>query len=1246
MICQVKLERKNFFKVPIFFHIPLNLKAKSDGGNGHFLHFRPICDQSVTCFVVREIQHPKGNRKRGPTKILRKGDINMFFQRKNRVLSRVISGCFFTIVLAFFHFSPAYSAAPGLELNENSGAYIWTDTAASPVTRVSHGVRVYDYDGIAADGTSHTVTVTYPNSVQRSLTFQSRINENSAYYGLNDSPISPPYTGYTGPYVYRVTRVSDNQFNEATDNVVVDPINPPDEAMFTVKLDPPQSITAHFDDVYINGVLYDDFASGLDTGKWQDPGAPSASGVSFANGEVRMVQTDRIGSTSTGLRLLNPAGVSSIQARVRVDSATSILPQARVAGYFCRDSFGDVLGAIAIKNSTAVYYVVSMVTGDHSLRKDLVPFTSLGPVTLGNSYDISITWNGTTFAFQVVGVNDAVNYTASYAPTGPLSAPVDPRKFIGLRTDFELDTTTPTFDWALVPGANHYRVRVYGMNDVSLYTVSVKSPPYTLPPGILKPYGEYKYRIYAQKEHMWFEVDNMSGSNQNRTVFITGRNEAQNPFIDLWNLGVRTWNYPPPYNHNTSFYARIHDAQGVSGNIESVKVLFPNGITEKNLYLDDNVSPTCGIYRGEYFGPIQSGSYTFTVLDRNGNSHTAAEVLTPNPIPLLSEDSLIPAHNTPIGGTGVTFAWANVPEASLYEVEIYDRDLNRLFTFRTTGTGYTIPPGVLKENSLYQYRVIASREFYEDNSDNGTASPPFGAVDYKTFFTTASSGTALPGANIDEYGVWVGHSPNPWTGASVYSLQFAVMVTDVDGVPENIERVEVTYPDGTTKRLLKYYDEPDLGYNYFDFERYTDPSAIPAGTYTFRIVDFGGNEVLLHDDLLNVAANILPSPTGLTPVSDSVLSMATPTITWNSVPGASFYRVRIYNSYGSSTIHTSGKLTETRYTVPAGVLELFSNYSYRVNAYREAVGVEVDFSSSNSHWTGTNVQFRVELPNISVSPASNDFGLINAGSKSASQTFEITNAGTSDLVIGTITVSGTDASEFTKKRDTCSGATIQPSAKCTVQAAFSPTLSGVKSASISIPSDDPDSPSLIGLTGEGTLQSEFDDCQEDHWAEDFINTLYYSGITGGCGPSNYCPDSPVTRAQMAVFIISSIGETPSTAGTNAYFDDVAEPYAGFINRMNELGITGGCGTRAYCPNDPLTRAQMSVFIIVAMGETGSTVSYNENFDDIPEGVFADFINRMTELGITGGCGGRNYCPDSSTNRAMMAVFLVTSFLGD
>lgn len=39
----------------------------------------------------------------------------------------------------------------------------------------------------------------------------------------------------------------------------------------------------------------------------------------------------------------------------------------------------------------------------------------------------------------------------------------------------------------------------------------------------------------------------------------------------------------------------------------------------------------------------------------------------------------------------------------------------------------------------------------------------------------------------------------------------------------------------------------------------------------------------------------------------------------------------------------------------------------------------------------------------------------------------------------------------------------------------------------------------------------------------FIEALAASGITGGCGGGNYCPDNPVTRRQMAVFFAKALG---------------------------------------------------------------------------------------------------------------------------
>jgi len=51
----------------------------------------------------------------------------------------------------------------------------------------------------------------------------------------------------------------------------------------------------------------------------------------------------------------------------------------------------------------------------------------------------------------------------------------------------------------------------------------------------------------------------------------------------------------------------------------------------------------------------------------------------------------------------------------------------------------------------------------------------------------------------------------------------------------------------------------------------------------------------------------------------------------------------------------------------------------------------------------------------------------------------------------------------------------------------------------------------------------FDDVPTDYWAFQHIEALADSGITGGCGGDNFCPSDPLTRAQMAVFLAKALG---------------------------------------------------------------------------------------------------------------------------
>jgi hypothetical protein len=179
-----------------------------------------------------------------------------------------------------------------------------------------------------------------------------------------------------------------------------------------------------------------------------------------------------------------------------------------------------------------------------------------------------------------------------------------------------------------------------------------------------------------------------------------------------------------------------------------------------------------------------------------------------------------------------------------------------------------------------------------------------------------------------------------------------------------------------------------------------------------------------------------------------------------------------------------------------------------------------------------------------------------------------------------------------------------------------------------------------------TCNVSFTDIPSGYWAEDYIKSMYCKEITNGCStnPLMYCPENTVSRASLAVFIIRAMGESPSSAPYNAYFDDIAnDRFAPYINRLWELGITAGCGPRLFCPSNVVRRAPLAVLIIRAMGKSPSSAPYNAYFDDIANDWFAPYINRLWELGITAGCGPRLFCPSNVVRRAPLAVLIIKAF---
>lgn len=176
----------------------------------------------------------------------------------------------------------------------------------------------------------------------------------------------------------------------------------------------------------------------------------------------------------------------------------------------------------------------------------------------------------------------------------------------------------------------------------------------------------------------------------------------------------------------------------------------------------------------------------------------------------------------------------------------------------------------------------------------------------------------------------------------------------------------------------------------------------------------------------------------------------------------------------------------------------------------------------------------------------------------------------------------------------------------------------------------------------------FGDVPDSYWAWSNIEILYNTGVTGGCStlPLLYCPTNTVTRAEMAVFLEKGLhGNSFVPPNVSPTFSDTAGHWAeDWIEALKADQITTGCGTGLYCPNSPVTRAQMAVFLLKAKyGYDYSPLNVSPTFGDTVGHWAEDWIEKLALDGITTGCGGGNYCPDSATTRDQMAVFLVNVF---
>jgi hypothetical protein len=257
--------------------------------------------------------------------------------------------------------------------------------------------------GAVALGETHTLSVAWDGTL---FTFGVdgviRIFDPTADLTAAAPPVSKPRQ----PYKYLGTRVS--------------AIDGPDEGA---------SIAATFDNVVVNGSLYDNFASAMiDRTKWTDLELVRQINKGALESTLRRFGSDG----SNNLNVIDPDSVGAIQAKVTVTAVSNTNAEARagVMGDFYNDGtpgdgfIGDVLASTEIRDNGSELVVALVVVRCNDM--DCLSFTTIefddttfSPVGLGETHTLSVAWSGAVFTFGVDGVTTTFDPRAAAHVAGP-----------------------------------------------------------------------------------------------------------------------------------------------------------------------------------------------------------------------------------------------------------------------------------------------------------------------------------------------------------------------------------------------------------------------------------------------------------------------------------------------------------------------------------------------------------------------------------------------------------------------------------------------------------------------------------------------------------------------------------------------------------------------------------------------------------------------------------------------------------
>ena len=505
-----------------------------------------------------------------------------------------------------------------------------------------------------------------------------------------------------------------------------------------------ESISANFSLIYINytGERYDTFTDNpWAFGDRWDP--ESCSPKLFPDTRsASLIIPGSPGTASCPLIFQNSDKIDRLLTTITLEDVTRGNPNAsvnaQIAGHFFFKGNSRIWSKIEVFEDRVICSAeeeteVDGLIGWNTLYEEIM----LTGDFIGRELPLEIRWNGVDVVFQINFVDNPI--IKWFTPEDGVTAISGGTKQIESRMALVLPDTSPTFEWEAVKGATRYLLRVLNTSGDTVWEgfSGFEEASYTVPPGVLKPFNMYAYQVDAIASHSGLETDHRTSapSSNDGNIEFSVEQSNDKPFIELDSRGVHTWNNAAgdPY---LVFRVKVHDAQGVPENIESVTVEFPNGDVE-SLELVSSPSESAGIYYsfGDPLPAVDNDDeddnaeddpvYKFKVTDKDGNEFEIAEKLSVAPIDFPTNGTMLPAPYTVLTGTAAEFDWEDIPGAAFYQLEIYNGEGEQIYKLNTIDSSYSLAEGFLKSGENFEWKVSVLREFHDQNVDNGASSASF-----------------------------------------------------------------------------------------------------------------------------------------------------------------------------------------------------------------------------------------------------------------------------------------------------------------------------------------------------------------------------------------------------------------------------------------------------------------------------------------------------------------------------------------